>query len=150
MCKAMPTAEKQTAIVVNQLESSSVEFHGPTMVQSIMVTLGIRLVLFLLVICCKHYGCCSIAELANRRYELGRWATGQQPPAQPAVVYHQPAPPMPRYKLSKCQWYSTRLNTTSHHLPTSKRLTGSFPLVTSRHGATLCLSTAQCTRAVMP
>ena len=105
MCKAESKPAAQTAVVVNQLESTSIDFHGPTMVQSILVTLAILLVLFLLFVCCRHYGCCSIAELAARRYDIGRWATGgnqpvQQPaiqqPAiqQPAVIYHQPVVPM--------------------------------------------------------
>ena len=95
MCKAESKPAAQTAVVVNQLESSPVEFHGPTMVQSIFVTLAILLVIFLLIVCCKHYGCCSIAELATRRYDLGRWATGSnQPVQQPAVVYHQPVLPV--------------------------------------------------------
>ena len=95
MCKSEPIAAKQTAVVVNQLESSSVEFHGPTMFQSILVTLAILVFVFLIIICCKHYGCCSVAELASRRYDIGRWATGQQnQTSQSPPVIYQSAPPI--------------------------------------------------------
>ena len=86
MCKSQA---EPTAVVVNHLEGTSLEFHGPTLLQSILVTGGILLFIILLVICCKHYGMCSIAERASRRHELGRLTEVQHGGSYPIV---QPAP----------------------------------------------------------
>ena len=89
MCKS--TAAKSD-VTINQLESTSVEFHSPTLVQSILATLGIIAFLFMLYICMKHFGWCHTAELATSRYNFNRWIQPQPRPLPP-VAYHAPSAP---------------------------------------------------------